>query len=154
PLDKILDDWNRGRPPRGYRVEESDVLPIVRLMLRRCVGAGIPTLAVAPAHPPQTAADHPRTRRDAESVLEAARSETVPSVDAQALIDASGLAPSRAFVDYVHPSPEANALVGEALADALAPLLDSRLASRAPAAAKAVARLSVVDIQPRVVPVL
>jgi lysophospholipase L1-like esterase len=132
PLEEILEGWKRGQPPHGYRVRGSHVMLFVGYMLRLCAAAGIPVLVVAPAHPPQTAAEHRRTRWDADSVLDAARFESVTAVDAQAVLDASGLDPARCFVDYVHPSPEANALVGAALAEQLVPLLDA-LAATPPA---------------------
>lgn len=158
PLEEILEGWKHGRPPNGYRVDASEVKRLVGHMLSQCEGNGVPVIVVAAAHPPQTAADHPRTRTDAATVLAEARLHSVPTVDAQALIESAGLGPSRAFVDYVHPSPAANALVGAAVADALVPVLDAcgipRAARGKKASIPADPPLSIVEAQPRVVPVL
>ena len=131
PLEEILDGWKRGEPPAGYRVENSEVAEWVGGQLDDCARAHVPAVVLASAHPPQTAAEHPRTRSDAKTVILAAKSLGVPFVDAQALLDASGLDPARAFVDYVHPSAELNALLGDALAKELAPLLETRAAEHA-----------------------
>ena len=131
PLEEILDGWKRGKPPAGYRVENGEVAGWVGGQIQACARAHVPAVVLASAHPPQTAAEHPRTRSDAKTVILAAKVEGVPFVDAQAVLDASGLDPARAFVDYVHPSPEMNALLGEALAKELAPMLEARAAEHA-----------------------
>jgi lysophospholipase L1-like esterase len=156
PATEIIEGWKRNRPPRGTRVPGGFVGAMIGLTLQRCARAGVPIVVLASAHPPQTAAEHPRTRWDADSVLDAARMAKVPAVDAQALLDAKGLDPARCFVDYVHPSPEANALFGAALAEQLGPLLDARAAARGlpPAGTPSASALSILDAQPREVPVL
>jgi hypothetical protein len=157
PLDEILAGWNRGVPPNGFRVSGGDVGSWVTFALASCDTARVPAVVLASAHPPRTAADHPRTRSDAATVIEAATRAGVPVVDAQALLDAASLEASRSFVDYVHPSAETNALLGEALAQALFPLLETRAAERAARAeslSSSTYALSIVEASPREVPVL
>jgi lysophospholipase L1-like esterase len=130
PFEEILAGWEAGQPPRGWRVPAEDVRPNVERMLARCAQAGAAAVVIAPAHPSDTASAHPRTRQDAAAVLAAARAARVPALDAQALLDGTGLDPAHHFADYVHPSPEATALLGAAAADVIAPLLDARAARR------------------------
>jgi len=159
PATEIIAGWKLGRPPRGTRVSASFVSTMVGISLRRCARAGVPVVALASAHPPQTLAEHPRTRLDAGSVIDAALGNSVPFVDAQAVLNNSGVDPARCFVDYVHPSPEANEIFAAYLAEALRALLDARAISRglptggAPPAF-ATPDLSIVDAQPRKLPVL
>lgn len=157
PAAEIIAGWKLGRPPRGTRVSASFVSTMVGISLRRCARAGVPVVALASAHPPQTLAEHPRTRQDAGSVIDAALGNSVPFVDAQAVLNNSGADPARCFVDYVHPSPEANEIFAAYLAEALRSLLDARAISRdllTAGAAFATPGLSIVDAQPRDVPVL
>jgi len=164
PAAEVIEGWKRGRPPHGTRVSPDFVSRMVGSMLHWCARVGVPAVVLASAHPPQTAAEHPRTRSDAAAVIDAALVNSVPFVDAQAVLDDVDADPARCFVDYVHPSPEANALFGAALADELRPLLDARAAARglppagAPpvgtAADGAVPALSILDAQPPEVPVL
>jgi len=157
PADRIVDGWRRGAPPCGFRVPAGAVGRNVTGMLQRCALNHVPAVVLASAHPPQTAAEHPRTRQDAAAVLAAARVGSVTVVDAQALLDGSGADPALAFVDYVHPAPETNALVGEALAQALVPLLEVGAARHVPSAGAAGAPtvpLSIVEVAPTRVPVL
>ncbi|HZL99557.1 MAG TPA: SGNH/GDSL hydrolase family protein [Planctomycetota bacterium] len=149
----VIEGWKRGAPPCGWRVPAAEVATNLDRMLAACARWGVPAVLVASAHPPQTAARHPRTRQDAETVLSVARASQVPAVDAQAVLEAAGADAARSFVDYLHPSGEANALVGAAVAEALRPLLEARAASFA-LARVAAAPLSIVDVQPRRVPVL
>ena len=155
-IEAIVAAWKRGEPQHGWRVPAEEVGPNVAALLRRCADAGAPAVVLASAHPPQTAAENPRTRLDAAAVAAAAREAGAPLVDAQAVLDESGLDAGLLFVDYVHPSPAANALLGEALASALHPLLEAGRAAGPDTAASPAggATLSIVDVQPAHVPVL
>jgi lysophospholipase L1-like esterase len=150
PFQEILDGWRAGAPPLGYRVPEAQVEANVAGMLERCREAGAETVVIAPAHPPETIAEHPRTRRDAAAVARATRRGGRLLIDAHSIFVASGLEAGELFVDYVHPSPVGSRLVAEAVVDALAPGLQSRLSDRPPATGS----LAIVDISPTSAPVL
>ncbi len=131
PMADIMDGWEAGRPPLGWRVPAEDVGPNVAEMLRRCAAAGVPAVVIAPPHPPATLAEHPRTAQDAAAVLAAARRAGVPALDGQQILVDSGEDLGRFFADYVHPSPDGIARLVPPLADALLPLLAPRLAADA-----------------------
>ncbi|MHC5210801.1 MAG: SGNH/GDSL hydrolase family protein [Planctomycetota bacterium] len=156
PFEEILAAWEAGEPLNGWRVPAERVGPNVARMLARCAEAGAAALVIAPAHPPDTASRHPRTRQDAAAVLEAARAAGVPALDAQALLDDTGLDPAHHFVDYVHPSPEATARLGAATAEAITPLLDARAAERdlPPRGALVESALTITAVQPQQASVL
>ena len=156
PIDQagIVAAWERGAPPHGWRVPAGEVGSNVAGLLARCAQAGVPAVVLASAHPPRTAAEHPRTRQDAEAVAAAAREAGAPLVDGQAVLEASGLDPGRLFVDYVHPSPEATALLGDALAAALMPLLEAAHAAAADGSRTGEGALSIVGVEPEQCPVL
>jgi len=118
-LKEVMDGWNAGDPPRGWRVAAGDVGPNVAAMIARCAAAGTRCIVVSAAHPEQTLAEHPRTAQDAAAVLAAARAAGVPALDGQALLVATHKDLRRDFVDYVHPSPEGTAILGPPIADAV-----------------------------------
>ena len=143
PLQAVIDGWEKGRPPLGWRVPADEVGPNVARMLARCADSGVPAVVIAPPHPEKTMAEHPRTAQDAAAVLAAARQAGVPALDGQSLFAAGGDLP-RCFSDYVHPSPDGIARLVPPLADALAPLL------AAPAETSAGDDpLRIVDVAPR-----
>lgn len=112
-------------PPRP-RVEEEDLAELLRDVLLSSRAAGAWPLLVAPAHPASTAREFPRTRRDAATCLRVAAENGVESLDAEAILAASGVPEESRFLDVVHLSPPALAALAEPVASALA----ARLAGR------------------------
>lgn len=130
---EILYGWSRGRPPLGTRVPADAVEREVREMIERARRAGSSVLCVVPAHPPETRRDHPRVLEDAESVRRAARVAGTELLDAAALFAKAPQGEASLFCDFVHPSPDGTALLGQAIAEHLTPEIRRRLAASTPA---------------------
>lgn len=120
PGEEIMAGWKAGHPPLGYRVPAADVEPNVRGLIADCEAAGALAVLIAPPHPEATLRDHPRTAQDAAAVLHAAATAGAPVIDGQTTLAAAGGDPARWFVDYVHPSPEAVAVLAQAVAEPVA----------------------------------
>jgi hypothetical protein len=89
-------------------------------MLERCRAAGVEALVMLPAWPASTGERHERLAGDRERVRAAAERAGAPCLDARRALDAAGLSDQAAFVDFVHPSPAAHAILGAELARAVA----------------------------------
>jgi lysophospholipase L1-like esterase len=124
--ESVMQAWEQGRAPYGPRVPAADLRTEIERMLERCSSAGAPVLIVAPAHPLDTAARHPRTRQDALAVLEVAQRRDASSIDAGAILRSSGEPDEKLFIDHVHLGPRACELLAEPIADWLAALLPAR----------------------------
>jgi len=156
PREEIVAAWRRGAPLFGERVPEAQ-LPGRLLALietaRGGGGSGSPAVVVlAPAHPPATRRDHPRTARDAAAVLAAATSAGVVALDGQTILLESDAELAQSFSDYVHPSPTGAARLAEAVAVPVAAELERRRATRRPI--EAARSPSVRALHPTVAPVL
>jgi lysophospholipase L1-like esterase len=151
PVKEIIAAWEAGEPPLGYRVPADEVGENVRGMIARCREAGVAILVVAPAHPPETRINHPRTEQDALSVLAAAREVGAPAIDAQAVLAVSGSDPGRYFMDNVHPSRFATRILASAIADSLMATLGAALPRTDATAGESGQRgeLRVIEISPR-----
>lgn len=151
-LDAIRAAWERGAPLHGTRVAPEELTANVEAILAACRAAGVEAWCVLPAHPAATLASHPRLAQDRERVRRAAERAGVPTLDARALLDASGLDDAAAFVDFVHPSPRAHALLAQALAERIAPGLRSTAGGGPGAAPPASGPPRITDVAPERLP--
>lgn len=103
------------------RVPLEDYVRILDDIRATCTTRGATLVVVAPAHPDSTHVRFPMTRTYAQRTLEWARERGVEHLDAQAVVDGTGLGDGALFLDFVHPSPLALEPLGNALSSLVVP---------------------------------
>jgi len=155
-IARIHAAWRRGQPPHGTKVPAAEVERQVAAMLRACAERGLPVVVVVPQQREATREAHPRCAQDAESVARAAREARavapagapVEIVDARALFEGTGWSQERLFLDFAHPSPDAQSLLAEAVARALAPSFASLAGVSAEGEPASDSRCRIVSVEP------
>ncbi len=129
-LGATLGRWlTDGEPPSSMgivsRVAEGDFAARLASMLDHCLARRAKPLVIAPAHPAQTAQEHPRTRRDAATCIAIAKQASVAFLDAAPILEETHLSEASLFLDFVHLAPTALQALGASVADVLQSLLSN-----------------------------